>query len=55
VTETSAGRAVVDLEAESVRHVFGIVGSLDVLDVLHDDKGVKYINVRHEQGRRVHG
>jgi thiamine pyrophosphate-dependent acetolactate synthase large subunit-like protein len=21
-----------------------------VLDVLHDDKGVKYINVRHEQG-----
>jgi thiamine pyrophosphate-dependent acetolactate synthase large subunit-like protein len=53
VTETSAGRAVVDLlEAESVRHVFGIVGStfLDVLDVLHDDKGVKYINVRHEQG-----
>jgi acetolactate synthase-1/2/3 large subunit/sulfoacetaldehyde acetyltransferase len=49
----SAGRAVVELlKAEGVRHVFGIVGStfLDVLDVLHDDKSVAYVNVRHEQG-----
>jgi acetolactate synthase-1/2/3 large subunit/sulfoacetaldehyde acetyltransferase len=49
----SAGRAVVELlKAEGVRHVFGIVGStfLDVLDVLHDDRSVEYVNVRHEQG-----
>jgi acetolactate synthase I/II/III large subunit len=53
VTEMSAGRAVIELlKAEGVRHVFGIVGStfLDVLDVLHDDKSVEYVNVRHEQG-----
>src|SRR5215510_1368030 len=53
MTELSAGRAVIEiLKAEGVRHVFGIVGStfLDVLDVLHDDKTVEYINVRHEQG-----
>ena len=53
MTEMSAGRAVVELlKAEGVRHVFGIVGStfLDVLDVLHDDKSVEYVNVRHEQG-----
>jgi thiamine pyrophosphate-dependent acetolactate synthase large subunit-like protein len=51
--EMSAGRAVVELlKAEGVRHVFGIVGStfLDVLDVLHDDRSVEYVNVRHEQG-----
>jgi acetolactate synthase-1/2/3 large subunit/sulfoacetaldehyde acetyltransferase len=49
----SAGHAVVELlKAEGVRHVFGIVGStfLDVLDVLHDDRSVQYVNVRHEQG-----
>jgi acetolactate synthase-1/2/3 large subunit/sulfoacetaldehyde acetyltransferase len=49
----SAGRAVVELlKAEGVRHVFGIVGStfLDVLDVLHDDSTIEYVNVRHEQG-----
>lgn len=53
MTEMSAGRAVIELlKAEGVRHVFGIVGStfLDVLDVLHDDKSVEYVNVRHEQG-----
>ena len=53
MTEMSAGRAVVELlKAEGVRHVFGIVGStfLDVLDVLHDDRSVDYVNVRHEQG-----
>jgi acetolactate synthase-1/2/3 large subunit/sulfoacetaldehyde acetyltransferase len=52
MTEMSAGRAVVELlKAEGVRHVFGIVGStfLDVLDVLHDDRSVEYVNVRHEQ------
>ncbi len=53
MTEMSAGRAVIELlKAEGVRHIFGIVGStfLDVLDVLHDDKSVEYVNVRHEQG-----
>jgi acetolactate synthase-1/2/3 large subunit/sulfoacetaldehyde acetyltransferase len=53
VIEMSAGQAVVDLiKAEAVRHVFGIVGStfLDVLDVFHDDPGMMYVNVRHEQG-----
>jgi len=53
VTDVSAARAVVDcLKAEGIRHVFGIVGStfLDVLDVLHDDRSVEYVNVRHEQG-----
>jgi acetolactate synthase-1/2/3 large subunit/sulfoacetaldehyde acetyltransferase len=53
MTDMSAGRAVVELlKAEGVRHVFGIVGStfLDVLDVLHDDRTVEYVNVRHEQG-----
>ena len=53
MTQMSAGRAVVELlKAEGVRHVFGIVGStfLDVLDVLHDDRSVEYVNVRHEQG-----
>ena len=49
----SAGQAVIELlKAEQVRHIFGIVGAtfLDVLDVLYDDKGLEYINVRHEQG-----
>jgi acetolactate synthase-1/2/3 large subunit/sulfoacetaldehyde acetyltransferase len=49
----SGGRAVVELlKAEGVRHVFGIVGAtfLDVLDVLHDDRSIEYVNVRHEQG-----
>jgi len=52
VSELSAGRAVIELlKAEQVRHVFGIVGStfLDVLDALYDERGVEYINVRHEQ------
>src|SRR5438067_6977745 len=50
--ELNAGRAVVELlKAEGVKYVFGIVGStfLDVLDALYDDRGVEYINVRHEQ------
>src|SRR5215510_14206658 len=52
MSELTAGRAVIELlKAEGVKYVFGIVGStfLDVLDALYDDKGVEYINVRHEQ------
>jgi acetolactate synthase-1/2/3 large subunit/sulfoacetaldehyde acetyltransferase len=52
MTEMSGGRAVVELlKAEGVRHLFGIVGAtfLDVLDVLHDDRSIEYVNVRHEQ------
>jgi acetolactate synthase-1/2/3 large subunit/sulfoacetaldehyde acetyltransferase len=48
----TGGRAVVELlKAEQVRYIFGIVGStfLEVLDALYDDRGVEYINVRHEQ------
>src|SRR5919106_4604502 len=52
VGELTGGRAVVELlKAEGVRHIFGIVGAtfLDVLDALYDERGVEYINVRHEQ------
>ena len=52
MSELTAGRAVIELlKAEQVRYVFGIVGStfLDVLDALYDERGVEYINVRHEQ------
>ncbi|HEU5319391.1 MAG TPA: thiamine pyrophosphate-binding protein [Methylomirabilota bacterium] len=48
----TGGRAVVELlKAEQVRYVFGIVGAtfLDVLDALYDERGVEYVNVRHEQ------
>ena len=48
----TGGRAVVELlKAEQGRYIFGIVGStfLEVLDALYDDRGVEYINVRHEQ------
>ena len=48
----NGGRAVVQLlKAEGVKYIFGIVGStfLDVLDALYDDRGIEYINVRHEQ------
>jgi acetolactate synthase-1/2/3 large subunit/sulfoacetaldehyde acetyltransferase len=48
----TGGKAVVELlKAEGVRYVFGIVGAtfLDVLDTLYDDRGVEYVNVRHEQ------
>ena len=51
--ELTGGQAVVELlKAEQVRHIFGIVGAtfLDVLDALYDDRGVEFINVRHEQG-----
>src|SRR5262245_57377877 len=53
MSEVRGGRAVVDcLKAEGVRFIFGIVGAtfLDVLDALYDERGVEYVNVRHEQG-----
>jgi thiamine pyrophosphate-dependent acetolactate synthase large subunit-like protein len=52
MADVAGGRLVVDLlKAEGVRYIFGIVGAtfLDVLDALYDDRGVEYINVRHEQ------
>jgi acetolactate synthase-1/2/3 large subunit/sulfoacetaldehyde acetyltransferase len=52
MTDVAGGRLVVDLlKAEGVRYIFGIVGStfLDVLDALYDERGVEYVNVRHEQ------
>src|SRR5262245_66058121 len=48
----TGGHAVVELlKAEHVRYIFGIVGAtfLDVLDALYDERGVEYVNVRHEQ------
>jgi acetolactate synthase-1/2/3 large subunit/sulfoacetaldehyde acetyltransferase len=52
MAELTGGRAVVELlKAEHVRYIFGIVGAtfLDVLDALYDERGVEYVNVRHEQ------
>jgi acetolactate synthase I/II/III large subunit len=52
MSEMTSGRAVIELlKAEHVRYIFGIVGAtfLDVLDALYDDRGMEYINVRHEQ------
>jgi acetolactate synthase-1/2/3 large subunit/sulfoacetaldehyde acetyltransferase len=52
MADLNGGRAVVQLlKAEGVKYIFGIVGStfLDVLDALYDDRGIEYINVRHEQ------
>src|SRR6185503_8305335 len=52
MSDLTGGRAVIELlKAEQVRYIFGIVGAtfLDVLDALYDDRGMEYINVRHEQ------
>ena len=48
----SGGKAVVAaLEAEGVRHVFGLIGSagMEIFDALHDSKSIRFIGVRDER------
>ncbi|HQY45561.1 MAG TPA: thiamine pyrophosphate-binding protein [Usitatibacteraceae bacterium] len=52
MTKTSGGKAVVTaLEAEGVRHVFGLIGSagMEVFDALYDSKAIRLIGVRDER------
>ncbi len=47
-----AGRAIVDvLEAEGVRHVFGLPGGhvIGIYDALYETPGIRHVLVRHEQ------
>ncbi|MBI4198384.1 MAG: thiamine pyrophosphate-binding protein [Chloroflexi bacterium] len=49
----TAGQAVVEsLRAEGCKYAFGIVGGtfLEILDAFYDQKDIKFISVRHEQG-----
>jgi acetolactate synthase-1/2/3 large subunit/sulfoacetaldehyde acetyltransferase len=48
----SGGRAVVEsLQAEGVKHVFGLIGSagMEIFDALYDAKEIKFIGVRDER------
>ena len=48
----SGGKAVVNaLEAEGVRHVFGLIGSagMEIFDALYDSKQIRFIGVRDER------
>ncbi|MBS0338173.1 MAG: thiamine pyrophosphate-binding protein [Proteobacteria bacterium] len=48
----TGGKAVVDaLEAEDVRHVFGLIGSagMEVFDALYDAKSIGFVGVRDER------
>jgi len=52
MTKTSGGKAVVTaLEAEGVRHVFGLIGSagMEIFDALYDSKAIRLIGVRDER------
>ena len=52
MAQVSGGRAVVDaLEAEGVRHVFGLIGSagMEIFDALHDSKAIRFVGVRDER------
>lgn len=52
MTMTSGGKAVVSaLEAEGVRHVFGLIGSagMEIFDALYDSKAIRLIGVRDER------
>lgn len=42
---------VKSLEAEGVKHIFGILGGMiiDVYDVLYDNKNIRHLLMRHEQ------
>ena len=46
-----AGKAIIEaLEAEGVRHVFGLVGShvLEIYDALLDSESIQHITCKHE-------
>lgn len=48
----SGGKAVVAaLEAEGVRHVFGLIGSagMEIFDALHDSRDIRFVGVRDER------
>jgi len=52
MAKSSGGKAVVTaLEAEDVRHVFGLIGSagMEIFDALHDSKSIRFIGVRDER------
>jgi thiamine pyrophosphate-dependent acetolactate synthase large subunit-like protein len=52
MTEISGGKAVVEaLQAEDVKHVFGLIGSagMEIFDALYDAKGIRFIGVRDER------
>src|SRR5688572_3274363 len=52
MTEMSGGKAVVEsLQAEGVKHVFGLIGSagMEIFDALYDAKDVRFIGVRDER------
>ncbi len=52
MAQVSGGRAVVTaLEAEGVRHVFGLIGSagMEIFDALYDSKSIRFIGVRDER------
>ena len=48
----SGGQAAVNsLKAESVRHVFGLIGSatMEMFDALYDESGIDFIGVHDER------
>jgi len=52
VLKTTGGGAVVAaLEAEDVRHVFGLIGSagMEIFDALHGHRAIRFIGVRDER------
>jgi acetolactate synthase-1/2/3 large subunit/sulfoacetaldehyde acetyltransferase len=52
LTDITGGKAVVEaLEAEGVRHVFGLIGSaaMEVFDALHGSRAIRFIGVRDER------
>ncbi len=52
MAEITGGKAVVDaLEAEGVRHVFGLIGSagMEIFDALHGSRAIRFIGVRDER------
>jgi acetolactate synthase-1/2/3 large subunit/sulfoacetaldehyde acetyltransferase len=52
MSEITGGKAVVDaLEAEGVRHVFGLIGSaaMEVFDALHGSRSIRFVGVRDER------
>ncbi|HID28451.1 MAG TPA: acetolactate synthase large subunit, partial [Desulfobacterales bacterium] len=48
---TGAEALIESLKAEKIKHIFGIPGGamIPVYDVLHDERKIRHILVRHEQ------